>query len=123
MIQSRKTIAKVYGQYVLTPLIKQKKYREPFTDFVNALRMSKNFRDRQMYLAIAKASYKGEQEVFKKHFAKSIGLDMLDEKVKVVQISLAKMVMKITPGYSRSVDKVKEHLLATTVPDVRQFLL
>ena len=64
-----------------------------------------------MYLHIAKASYRGEQEVFKKHFAKAIGIDMIDEKVKVVQITMAKLVMKITPGYSRSVDKVKEHLL------------
>lgn len=42
-----------------------------------------------MYLQIATASYKGDPEVFKKHFAKSIGLDMINEPVKLVQISLA----------------------------------
>lgn len=75
-----------------------------------------------MYITIAKNAYKAENEVFKKHFAKSIGADMLEEKVKVVQISMAKMVFKIPAGYSRSVDKVREHLSATTTPDVKQFL-
>lgn len=107
---------------MLTPLIKLKKHREHFTDFVNSLRMSKYFRDRQMYITIAKNAFKAENEVFKKHFAKSIGADMLDEKVKVVQISIAKMVFKIPQGYSRSVDKVREHLQATTTSDVKQFL-
>lgn len=39
-----------------------------------------------MYIAIARSAYKADNEVFKKHFAKSIGTDMSDEKVKVVQI-------------------------------------
>lgn len=37
-----------------------------------------------MYIKIAKASFKADNEIFKKHFAKSIGLDMCNEKVKVV---------------------------------------
>jgi len=34
-----------------------------------------------MYLVIAKASLKADKEVFKKHFAKSICSDMLNEQV------------------------------------------
>jgi hypothetical protein len=37
-----------------------------------------------MYIEIASAAYDGDEEVFKKHFAKAIGNDMLAEKVKVV---------------------------------------
>jgi Tfp pilus assembly PilM family ATPase len=45
-----------------------------------------------MYLTIGQSVYKADTEVFKKHFAKAIGIDMVEEKVKVVQISLAKLV-------------------------------
>ena len=65
-------------------VIKLKKYREHFTDFCTELRTSKNFRDRQMFVTIAKAAFKADNEIFKKHFAKSIGQDMCEEKVKVV---------------------------------------
>lgn len=37
-----------------------------------------------MYLQIGKAVFKTDNEIFKKHFAKAMGNDMLDEKVKVV---------------------------------------
>ena len=51
---------------------------------MNELRTSRNFRDRQMYIYVAKASYKADPEIFKKHFAKAIGQDLISEKVKVV---------------------------------------
>ena len=46
------------GSQVIVPLIKIKSYRKTLTDFIDMLRLSKNFRDRQMYLIIAKASLK-----------------------------------------------------------------
>ena len=76
-----------------------------------------------MYITIGKAAFKEDAEVFKKHFAKSIGIDLLEEKVKVVQISLAKLLKKVPKGSIRSCDKVRDHLLENTVPDVHQFLL
>jgi hypothetical protein len=72
-----------------------------------------------MYVTIAKASFKAENEVFKKHFAKNIGNDMCGEKVKVVQIALAKLVMKVPLSYSRSSDKIRDHLLSNTSADVK----
>ena len=71
-----------------------------------------------MYVKIAKSTFKKDQEVFKKHFAKSIGQDMTEEKVKVVQISLAKLVSKIPAGQIRSADKVREWLQQKCTPDV-----
>ena len=59
------------------------------TEFIDELRLSKTFRDRQMYVIIAKAAYKQDQEIFKKHFAKSMGNDMREEKVKLVRMMLA----------------------------------
>ena len=47
---------------------------------------------------------------------------MCEEKVKVVQIALAKLIIKIPLGYSRSSDKIREHLLQNTSTDVKQFL-
>jgi hypothetical protein len=37
-----------------------------------------------LYLTIAKATYLEDEEIFKKHFAKSIGTDLILEKVTVV---------------------------------------
>jgi hypothetical protein len=37
-----------------------------------------------MYIKIAKHSYRTDNEIFKKHFAKAMGTDMCAEKVKVV---------------------------------------
>ena len=42
-----------------------------------------------MYVIIAKAAYKQDHEIFKKHFAKSMGNDMCEEKVKLVRMMLA----------------------------------
>jgi hypothetical protein len=69
---------------VVAPFIKGKKLRKPLTTFVDNLRTSKNFRERQLYLVIARATFKTDPEIFKKHFAKAIGSDMITEKVKVV---------------------------------------
>ena len=123
VVSSRNIAAKVFGFCVLPQFFKLKKYREPFNVFLNDLRLSKYFRDRQMYIKIAKSAYKAEPEIFKKHFAKAIGQDLINEKVKVVQIAMAKLAAKVAPGYSRSNDKVREFLLQTAAPDVKQFLL
>jgi len=64
-----------------------------------------------MYVVIAKAVYKQDQEIFKKHFAKSMGNDMYDEKVRLVRMMLAKLVGKVPRGYSKSADKLFEHLM------------
>jgi hypothetical protein len=88
------------------------------TDFIDALRQSKNFRDRQMYLRIGSSAYKKDNDIFKKHFAKSMGNEMLEEKVKVVQISLAKLIFEMPVGFSRSVDKVREYIEKNTSADV-----
>lgn len=37
-----------------------------------------------MYIKVARHAYKTDNEIFKKHFAKAIGNDMCNEKVKVV---------------------------------------
>ena len=122
VVSSRAQIAKLYGSVLVPHCIKLKKYREHFTDFLTELRTSKNFRDRQMYLKIAKSTFKKDNEIFKKHFAKSIGTDMCEEKVKVVQIQLAKLIHKIPAGQIRSADKVRDWLMQTCSPDVLQFL-
>jgi cyanate lyase len=46
IIANRKKLAELYGTTILTPLIKTKKYRKSFTDFIDGLRASKNFRER-----------------------------------------------------------------------------
>lgn len=92
------------------PLIKQKKYRDALTDFVNKLRLSKYFRDRLMYIETAIATFRADREIFKKHFAKSLGIDMIDEKVKNVQIAISKLCAEVPSGFSRSVDKIRENL-------------
>ncbi len=63
-----------------------------------------------MYLVIAKSALKGDKDVFKKHFAKAIGNDMCEEKVKVVKIMMAKLIAKVERGYSKSADKVFDWL-------------
>jgi len=60
-----------------------------------------------LYLIIAKSTFNTDNEIFKKHFAKAIGNDLIDEKVKVVQILLAKICMKVPESYSKSIDKVR----------------
>ena len=85
-------MARVFGSKVVAKLIRQKKYRKDLTDFVDTLRLSKNFRDRQMYLVIALEAFKVEDEIYKKHFAKAIGNDMMGEKVTLVKVLIAKLV-------------------------------
>ena len=50
-------MAKVFGKHVVAPLIRSKKYRKDLTDFVDTLRQSTNFRDRQMYLTVAQSAF------------------------------------------------------------------
>jgi len=50
MVVSRFEAANVFGRKVVAKLIKSKKYRKDLTDFVDELRKSTNFRNRQMYL-------------------------------------------------------------------------
>jgi len=57
MVVSRFQAANVFGRKVVAKLIKSKKYRKDLTDFVDELRKSTNFRNRQMYLCIAKATF------------------------------------------------------------------
>lgn len=112
MIQSRFDVARVFGSKVVAKLIRQKKYRKDLTDFIDSLRLSKNFRDRQMYLVIAQAAYEVEDEIYKKHFAKAIGNDMMGEKVTLVKLMIAKLAQRVPHGYSKSTDKIAEHLKA-----------
>jgi len=71
----------VLGKFVIAPLIKSKVYRKKMTDFIDDLRMSKTFRDRQMYVIIATSTFEADQETYKKHFAKAMVSDMAEEKV------------------------------------------
>lgn len=71
-----------------------------------------------MYITVGEFAYLSDPEIFKKHFAKSMGIDMLEEKVKVVQITLAKMIFKVKEGEIRSVDKLRDHLKTNATKDV-----
>jgi len=64
--------AKVLGGKIVAPLIKGKKYRSLLTNFTDDLRVSKHFRDRQIYIQVALSTFEAENEIFKKHFAKNI---------------------------------------------------
>lgn len=74
-----------------------------------------------MYLIIAQATFEEDQEIYKKHFAKSIGNEMCDEKVTIVKIVLAKLASMVTPGYSKSTDKIVDHFKAQSNSEVSQF--
>ena len=82
------------------------------TDYVDSLRQSNNFRERQMYITIAIAAFEVDEEIYKKHFAKAIGNEMLDEKVTVVKMLIAKLSEKVPQGYSKSTDKIADHFKA-----------
>lgn len=112
MIGSRIEVSKIFGSEVIAKLIKQKKYRKDLTDFVDSLRLSNNFRDRQMYVTIAKAAFEVDQEIYKKHFAKAICNEMIEEKVTVVKMMIAKLACAVPTGYSKSTDKIAETLKA-----------
>ena len=47
---------------------------------------------------------------------------MLEERVRVVQIMLAKLCKEVPPGYSKSIDKVRTMLQKLDVPDITQFM-
>jgi len=112
MVQSRFNIARVFGEHVVAKLIRQKKYRKDLTDYVDSLRQSNNFRDRQMYLTIAQAAFEVDDEIYKKHFAKAIGNEMMDEKVIAVKMMIAKLANCVPNGYSKSTDKIAEYIMA-----------
>ncbi len=73
---------------------------------------------------IAKSTFKADNEIFKKHFAKAIGSDLINEKVKIVQIVLAKICLKVPEGYSKSIDKIRSQIKYTLSPsdDLLQYL-
>ena len=121
MIASRFKVAKVFGKQVVAKLIRQKKYRKDLTDYVDSLRVSKNFRDRQCYLTIAKAAFEVEDEIYKKHFAKAIGNEMCEEKVAAVKVMIAKLSAAVPSGYSKSTDKIAEHLREQGSSEVNQY--
>jgi len=114
-------MAAVFGKQVVAKLIRSKKYRKDLTDFVDELRQSKNFRDRQMYLTVAQATYEVDDEIYKKHFAKAIGNEMCHEKVTVVKCMIAKLINKVPKGYSKSTDKISDHLKAQAISEVNQY--
>jgi hypothetical protein len=95
------------GSKIVAPLIKGKKYRTLLTNFTDELRLSKNFRERQIYIEIALSTYLTDNEIFKKHFAKNIATDLENEKCKCVQISLAKLCNEVPLTYSKSLDKIR----------------
>lgn len=108
----------VLGAKIICPLIKGKKYRSMLTAFTDELRLSKKFRDRQIYIHIAKHTYIADNEIFKKHFAKNIAQDLENEKCRCVQIALASLCDTVKDGYSKSLDKVRAKLLAENEPTV-----
>ena len=59
-----------------------------------------------MYLYVAIAAFKAEDEIFKKFFAKAIGNDMIEEKVPMVKMLIIKLASQIPRGYSKSTDKI-----------------
>lgn len=109
------------GGKVICPLIKNKQYRKDLTDFLDLLRISINFRDRQMYITIAEAAFKSDKEIYKKHFAKSIGNEMAMEKVTLVKMMIAKLCAIVPPGYSKSTDKIGEAIRKESKSEVNQF--
>ena len=75
-----------------------------------------------MYLVTATAAFELDPEVYKKHFAKAIGNEMVNEKVHVVKILIAKLCAKVPTGYSKSTDKIAETIKAQGFKEVNQFL-
>ena len=121
MIASRFELSKAFGRQVVAKLIRSKKYRKDLTDYVDSLRQSTNFRDRQCYLTIAQAAFEADDEIYKKHFAKAIGNEMVEEKVTVVKMCIAKLAKMVPTGYSKSTDKIEEHFKAQGNSEVNQF--
>lgn len=86
------------------------------------MRVSKNFRDRQIYINVAISTHKVDTEIFKKHFAKNIAQDFENEKCKCVLITLARLCNEVRDGYSKSLDKIREALLKENDPHVVQYI-
>ena len=103
--------AQVFGTKIVAPLIKGKRYRSLLTTFTDELRTSKKFRERCLYIETAIATYQGDKDIFKKHFAKNIAADLEGETCKCVKITLAKLCDTVPDGYSKSLDKVRVKLL------------
>ena len=114
--------ANVLGSKVVANLIKGKKYRAVLTEYTDKLRLSKFFRDRQVYLWIAKSTHEADSEIFKKHFAKNIATDMDNEKCVTVLISMAKLCNVVKDGYSKSLDKIRIKLLKDADPTILQYM-
>lgn len=114
--------ANVLGSKVVANLIKGKKYRAILTDFTDKLRLSKSFRDRQIYICVAKSTYQADNEIFKKHFAKNIATDLEFEKCETVKIMLAKLCNDVKDGYSKSLDKVRQKLIKDAEPTILQYM-
>ena len=74
-----------------------------------------------MYLAIAQAAFEVEDEIYKKHFAKAIGNEMCEEKVVAVKMMIAKLAHAVPYGYSKSTDKITDHIKAQEISEVNQF--
>ena len=121
MIGSRFAVSRVLGGKVVAKLIRSKKYRKDLTDYVDSLRQSTNFRDRQMYLTIASAAFEVDEEIYKKHFAKAIGNEMCSERCTIVKMMIAKLAQRVPTGYSKSTDKIADHLKAQGNSEVNQF--
>lgn len=64
-----------------------------------------------MYLQTAMSVYEVDNEIFKKHFAKNIGIDFENEKCKCVKIMLSKLCNIVTKDYCRSLEKIRSKLI------------
>lgn len=92
------------------------------TTFTDELRQSKKFRERSLYVDVAIATFAGDKDIFKKHFAKNIAADLEEEKCKCVKITLAKLCDSVPESYSKSLDKVRSKLLADDDVTILQYM-
>jgi len=65
-----------------------------------------------MYVTVAHAAFEVEDEIYKKHFAKAIGNEMINEKIIAVKMLIAKLVQAVPISYSKSTDKIAEYIKA-----------
>jgi hypothetical protein len=59
---------------------------------------------------MAVSTFESDPDIFKKHFAKNILADLLEEKCITVKLQLARLCDKVEVGYSKSLDKVRDKL-------------
>lgn len=57
------------------------------------------------------STYKSDNDIFKKHFAKNIAADLENETCKCVKIVLAKLCDLVKKDYSKSLEKIRTKLL------------